>query len=318
MSNFSVLIPSPTMPLIMEGLAAKCTVHKLWEQPDEKAFLAAHAAEIGAIAGSLHARKVDGPFMKLFPNLRIVANFGVGYDGVDAAWAGEHGIIVTNTPDVLTDEVADLAMGLLLCTVRELPQSERHLREGNWLKGPYQLTATLKGRTMGVLGLGRIGKAIAKRAEAFGLKIAYTGRNRQQDVAYPYYADLTAMARDVDILMVVAPGGEGTYRLVNAEVLKALGPTGILVNVARGTVVDEPALIKALQDKTILAAGLDVFEHEPAVNPKLLKAKNVVLLPHMGSATIEGRIDMGEKVIVNIKSFVDGHQPPDRVIPAML
>jgi len=308
-SDFAVLIPTPTMPLIVDGLAAKMTVYKIWEQADEKAFLAAHAGKVTAIAGSFHARKIDEAFMKQFPNLKIVSNFGVGYDGVDAAYAGKHGITVTNTPDVLTEEVADLALGLLLSTVRELPRAEHHLRAGKWPQGPYPLSATLQGRTMGVLGLGRIGKAIARRAEAFGVKVAYTGRNKQAGVAYPYYADLTALARDVDILMVVAPGSASTYRIVNKQVLEALGPNGILINVARGSVVDEPALIEALKAKKILAAGLDVFEHEPKVPAELIALENTVLLPHVGSASVATRNAMGQLVVDNVASFAAGKGP---------
>ncbi len=309
MSEFSVLVPTPTMPLIVDELAKRFELFRLWEQPDEQSFLAANAAKVKAIAGSIHARKVDEAFMKLFPNLQIVANFGVGYDGVDAAYAGRNNIIVTNTPDVLTDEVADLALGLLLCTVRELPQADNYLRAGKWLNAAFPLTATLRGRSMGILGLGRIGKAIAKRAEAFGVKIAYHGRNKQSDVDYPFYADLTAMARDVDILMIVAPGGESTRRIVDKDVMAALGPDGILINVARGTLVDEPALIEALKAKTILAAGLDVFEHEPKVPAELIALNNVVLLPHVGSASVETRRAMGQLVVDNIVAFADGKGP---------
>jgi lactate dehydrogenase-like 2-hydroxyacid dehydrogenase len=297
------------MPLIIDGLSSKLTVYKLWEQADEKAFIASHGDKVNAIAGSFHGRKIDEAFMKQFPNLKVVANFGVGYDGVDAAYAGKHGITVTNTPDVLTEEVADLALGLLLSTVRELPRAEHHLRAGKWTQGPYPLSATLQGRTMGVLGLGRIGKAIARRAEAFGVKVAYTGRNKQDGVAYPYYDDLTALARDVDILMVVAPGSASTYRIVNREVLEALGPNGILINVARGTVVDEPALIEALKAKKILAAGLDVFEHEPKVPAELIALENTVLLPHVGSASVATRNAMGQLVVDNVTSFAAGKGP---------
>ncbi len=308
-SDFSVLIPTPTMPLIMDQLAKKFTVFKLWEQSDEKAFLIENASKVKAIAGSIHARRADEAFMKLFPNLKIVSNFGVGYDGVDAAYAGRSNIVVTNTPDVLTDEVADLAMGLLLCTVRELPQADNYLRTGKWLKAAFPLSATLRGRSIGILGLGRIGKAIAKRAEAFGLKVAYHGRNKQADVSFPFYADLKTMAQDVDILMIVAPGGESTRRIVNQEVLEALGPNGILINVARGTLVDEPALIEALKTKKIHSAGLDVFEHEPKVPAELIALENVVLLPHVGSASVETRRAMGQLVVDNVVSFAAGKGP---------
>ena len=308
MNDFVVLIPTPTMPLIMDALAARFPLVKMWEQ-EEKACLAAQGSRVRAVAGSFGARRVDASLMGALPNLGIVSNFGVGYDGVDADWAAQHGVVVTNTPDVLTDEVADLAMGLLLATVRQLPQADKHLREGRWPKGAYPLTPTLRGRSMGVVGLGRIGKAIAKRAEAFGLKVAYHGRNRQPDVVWPYYDSLLAMARDVDVLMVVTPGGPGTEGIINADVLKALGPDGILVNVARGSVVDETALIEALRSKAILSAGLDVFRNEPHVPAELAAMDHVVLLPHVGSASVETRRAMGQLVVDNVIAFAEGKGP---------
>jgi lactate dehydrogenase-like 2-hydroxyacid dehydrogenase len=217
--------------------------------------------------------------------------------------------VVTNTPDVLTDEVADLAIGLLLATVRELPQSDRYVRAGKWLEKPYPLTATLRGRTVGILGLGRIGKAIATRLEAFGIAVAYHGRSRQADVTYRYYPTLVEMAREVDVLMCVAPGGGETKHLVNAEVLAALGPNGILVNVGRGSVVDEQALIEALRSKTILSAGLDVFEDEPNVPPELITMEHIVLLPHVGSASVHTRNQMGQLVVDNLIAWFSGKGP---------
>jgi lactate dehydrogenase-like 2-hydroxyacid dehydrogenase len=307
--DFPVLVPSPAPSLILEGLSNNFPVLRLWEQEDKAAFIAANAARVRAIAGSFGSTKINAAFMGQFPHLQIISNFGVGYDAVDAAHAGRNGILVTNTPDVLTDEVADLAMGLLLCTVWQLPQPDAYLRAGHWLKAPFPLTATLKGRTMGILGLGRIGKAIAHRAQAFGLKIAYTGRHAQADVDYPFHRDLLSMAHAVDILMVVIPGGQSTRRVVNAEVLAALGPEGILINVARGTVVDEPALITALENKTILSAGLDVFEDEPRVPAALIAMPHVVLLPHVGSASVETRRAMAQLVVDNVVAFASGKGP---------
>jgi lactate dehydrogenase-like 2-hydroxyacid dehydrogenase len=260
------------------------------------------------------AEVIDG-----LPNLEIVSSFGVGYDHVDAVHAGRRGVVVTNTPDVLTDEVADLTLGLLISTVRQLPQSDRYLREGRWLERPYPLTATLRGRRAGIIGLGRIGKAIATRLEAFGLTIAYHGRRAQADVAYRFYPDLVAMARDVDVLIVVTPGGPETRHLVNAPVLEALGPQGILVNVARGTVVDERALIDALQRGVILSAGLDVFEDEPRVPAELIAMDHVVLLPHVGSASVHTRNAMGQLVVDNLASWFAGKGPltpvPETPVP---
>ena len=301
-----ILMPSPMTPLVVEGLEKTVTLHKLWEAPDREAELARLAPKIvGMAVGSGH-QPVDAAFMGRFPNLKIVSSFGVGYDHVDAAWAGQHGIIVTNTPDVLNEEVADTALGLLLCTVRRLPQADRYLREGKWMGGAFPLSDSLRDKTMGILGLGRIGKAIARRAEACGVKIAYHGRSRQADVAYPYYASLIEMAKAVDILMVITPGGPGTNKLVNADVLAALGPRGVLINVARGSVVDEAALIAALRAGTIAAAGLDVFEVEPCAPTELIGMDNVVLLPHVGSASVATRRAMGQLVVDNLLSFFAG------------
>jgi lactate dehydrogenase-like 2-hydroxyacid dehydrogenase len=247
--------------------------------------------------------------MDALPNLEIIANFGVGYDNVDAAEAARRGIVVTNTPDVLNEEVADTALGLLLATVRQLPQADRYLRAGKWLEKPFPLTSTLRERRAGILGLGRIGKAIAKRLEAFGISVAYHGRNRQPDVAYPYYPTLVGLAEAVDILVVITPGGAETKNMVNADVLRALGPNGILINVARGSVVDEPALIEALRSRTILSAGLDVFAQEPKVPQELIDMDHVVLLPHVGSGSVHTRDAMGKLVADNLLSWFAGRGP---------
>jgi lactate dehydrogenase-like 2-hydroxyacid dehydrogenase len=315
MTANEILMPKPMMLPIMDGLKATGHLHFLWEKSDPEAFMRDNASAIGAIATGGHI-KVDGAYMSQFPNLKIVANFGVGYDTVDAKWAGQHGIIVTNTPDVLTEEVADTALGLLIMTMRELPQSERYLRGGNWVnKGPYPLTHnTLRGKTVGILALGRIGKAIAHRCEAFGLKVVYHGRTKQNDVNYPYYPTLVGMAKDVDILLSVAPGGDSTFHTINAEVLAALGSKGVLINIGRGSVVDEKALIKALHDKVIFSAGLDVFEDEPRVPAELIAMENVVLLPHVGSASHHTRDLMGQLVVDNILAFLDGKAPLTPVV----
>src|SRR5215211_5437908 len=253
------------MPLIVDGLEQHFNVHRGWQGESLEAQLAEVGPRIrGMAAGG--TRRIDADLIGRLPKLEIIANFGVGYDAVDAAEAARRGIIVTNTPDVLNEEVADLAMGLLIATARQLPQADRYLREGRWLKAAFPLTrGTLRGRSLGIVGLGRIGKAIARRAEAFGLPVSYYGRNRQGDVPFPYYPTLVALAEAVDTLMIIVPGGEETRRMVDAKVLRALGPNGILVNVARGTVVDDDALVAALKDGTILAAGLDVFADEPNV-----------------------------------------------------
>ena len=253
--------------------------------------------------------------MKQFPKLEQVSSFGVGYDHIDAKWAGTHGIVVTNTPEVLNEEVADTAIGLLLCTVREFPQSERFLRAGKWPQGQYPLTkATLRDRTVGMVGMGRIGKAIAGRLEAFGVPVVYHSRNPQSGVTYKYYPKLPDMARDVDTLMVIVPGGASTQNMINAEVLKALGPSGVLINMARGSVVDEPALIEALKNRTIYSAGLDVFANEPHVPKELMEMDHIVLFPHLGSSTEVTRAAMDQLVVDNLLAWASG-KPPLTPVP---
>ncbi len=291
------------------SIEARMRLHRLWLQSDPAAALERLATRVRAIAATGHLAVVDAALMQKLPKLEIVASFGVGYDHVDAKWAGEHGIIVTHTPGVLDEEVADTAFGLLLATARQLPQAERYLREGRWLDAPFPLSPSLRGRTMGILGLGRIGKAIARRAVAFGLDVVYHGRKPQDGAPYLYYPTLIGMARACDILMVVAPGGEATRNIVNREALEALGPNGILINVARGSLVDEEALIEALNDRTILAAGLDVYVREPDVPAGLLAAENAVLLPHVGSASGPTRQAMADLVVANLYSWIDGKGP---------
>ena len=306
--DFTVLMPTAMPSAVVDGLAASCTLVKLWEAADPEATLARVADQVRGLAVGGHVR-VDGAYLSRFPKLEIAANFGVGYDSIDAKWCGAHGIIVTNTPDVLNEEVADTALGLMIATARQLPAAERYLRAGKWREAPFPLSPTLRGRTVGIVGLGRIGKAIATRAEGFGLAIAYHGRTPQPDVPYLYFPTLLGLAAACDILVVITPGGAGTRGLVNAAVLEALGPQGILINVARGTVVDEAALIAALQARTILAAGLDVFEDEPHVPQALLDLDHVVLLPHVGSASEHTRAAMGQLVVDNLLSWAAGKGP---------
>ena len=306
---FEVLMPGEGMPVIAEEIAKRATLHRLWQAPDREAALTAWAPNVRAIAATWHAVKYDSAFLSRFPNLELVASFGVGYDHIDAAWAGRHGIVVTNTPGVLDEDVADIAMALTIAAVRRLPQAERYLREGRWPTANFPLTASLRGRTMGILGLGRIGKQIARRAQAFGLDIVYHGRKPQDDAPYLYYPTLVGMAKACDVLVVAAPGGAGTRHLVDRDVLAALGPDGVLVNIARGTLVDEAALIEALRTGAILAAGLDVFENEPHVPPALLELDNLVALPHVGSASHYTRAAMADLVVANLFSWMDGKGP---------
>jgi lactate dehydrogenase-like 2-hydroxyacid dehydrogenase len=247
--------------------------------------------------------------LESLPKLEIVANFGVGYDGIDLAAAAERGIIVTNTPDVLTEEVADTTLGLLLMTVRELSAAERYLRAGKWPAGAYPLTGTLRDRTVGIAGLGRIGLAIARRLDAMKVPVVYHARHKRTDVAHRYYSDLRAMAADVDTLIVVLPGNDSTRGMIDAGVLKALGSNGVLINIGRGVVVDEPALIAALKTGTIRAAGLDVFANEPHVPPELIAMENVVLLPHVGSASVHTRDAMGQLVVDNLRNWFEKGAP---------
>jgi lactate dehydrogenase-like 2-hydroxyacid dehydrogenase len=251
--------------------------------------------------------------MAALPQLEVIANFGVGIENVDLAAAKSRNIIVTNTPDVLNDCVADAAMALVLNTLRKFPRAEAHLRAGQWVQGPYPLTTSLRGKTLGILGLGRIGAAIARRAEVFGMTIRYHNRNRK-NVPYPYDADPVALAKHSDVLMIVAPGGRETDRIVNAAVLDALGPKGYLINIARGSLVDEPVLLRYLQENKIAGAGLDVYADEPRVPPEFFALDNAVLLPHVGSATLETRTAMGKLQIENLRLHFAGEGVKTRVV----
>ena len=312
MAKPALLMTGPMMPLITKGCEAAFMVHRLWEAGDRETLLKRVAPQIRAICTGGHTGvRTDEALMARFPDLKIVGNFGVGYDSVDAVAAARRGVVVTNTPEVLTEEVADTTLGLLLNTVRELYQAEKWLRDGRWAKeGDYRLTpASLRDRSVGIVGLGRIGKAIARRLEAFGVPVSYFGRNPQPGVRYRHYADLVALARDVDTLIVVTPGGPATQNLINADVLGALGSRGILINVSRGSVVDEAALIDALKRRTILAAGLDVYRNEPKLNPAFLDLDNVTLFPHVGSASQHTRNAMGQLVVDNLAAFAEGKPP---------
>jgi lactate dehydrogenase-like 2-hydroxyacid dehydrogenase len=309
-----VLLIGPLKPVVVNGLESACTLHKVAAAKDSEAFIAAHSY-VRAIACSATTEFVPGSFMARFPNLQIVSSFGVGYDHIDAGWAAAHGVIVTNTPNVLTEEVADTAIGLLLCTVREFPQAERFVRAGKWLQRGYPLSrATLRNRTIGLVGIGAIGQAIARRLDAFGVPVVYHARHQRRELPYRYYGKLIDMARDVDILLVIVPGGSGTENMIDAEVLDALGPDGILINMARGSVVDEPALIKALTEKRIMSAGLDVYVKEPEVPPELIAMDNIVLFPHLGSASQYTRQQMDQLVVDNILAWAAG-KPPLTPVP---
>ena len=260
------------------------------------------------IRGLAAATAISADFIDSLPNLEVIANFGVGYDAVDARHAATRQVMVTNTPDVLSEEVADTTVGLLLNTVRELPKAEAYLRAGKWeSNGAYPLTSlSLRGRTVGIFGLGRIGLAIARRLEAFGLPIHYHTRNKRSDVAYRWHARLVDLASAVDTLVVIVPGGAATEKAVNTEVLDALGPQGVLISVGRGSTIDEPALIAALTDRRIAAAGLDVFAHEPHVPQALMDLPNACLLPHVASASVSTRNAMADLVVDNLEAWLAG------------
>ena len=270
----------------------------------------------GKVRGVAGMTVINAAFIDALPKLEIIANMGVGYDGVDARHAGTRGVMVTNTPDVLTEEVADTALGLLINAVRELPRAEQWLRQGRWAKdGNYPLTpATLRGRRIGIFGMGRIGIAIARRIEAFGLSVAYHNRRQVEGVPYAYHATLLGLAHAVDTLISVAPGGTATEKAVNAEVLAALGPNGVFVNIGRGSTVDEEALIAALANGVIRGAGLDVFAREPHVPQALIDLPNASLLPHVGSASVHTRNAMADLVVDNLISWFSGKGPLTPVV----
>jgi len=305
-----VLLLGPPKPLIVEGLSAVGALHVLWQEEDRERMIADVADRVRAIAISDLIGPVSNDLLHRFPKLEIISSFGVGYDHLDTKWLCERGVVACNTPDVLTEEVADTALGLIIATLREFSQSERHLRAGRWPETSYPLSkASLRDRTVGLVGMGRISKALARRLDACGVPMAYHARRPQADVGYRYYIDLIEMARDVDVLVVIVPGGPGTKHLINAEVLNALGPKGVLINIARGSVVDEPALIAALKDGRILSAGLDVYANEPHVPDELRELENVVLLPHIGSASQYTRTAMDQLVVDNLAAWAAGRSP---------
>jgi hydroxypyruvate reductase len=299
-----LLLLCPIYPHAQAQLEANYACHKIYEAKDVDAFVAATADKVTAAATS-GFNGMKGDLMRRYPKLKMISCFGVGYDGIDMAVAREMGIAVTNTPDVLNECVADTAWTLILSTVRRTAYLDRYVRAGGWLKTPGPLTDKVWGETLGIVGLGRIGKSIAKRAEGFNMRIAYHGRNKQ-DVPYEYFPSLVEMAKAVKVLLVITPGGAGTKHIINQAVLEALGTKGYLVNVSRGSTVDEAALLKALQNKTIGGAGLDVFEDEPRVPEAFFPLDNVVLKPHVGSGTFHTRQAMGQLVVDNLVAFFAG------------
>ncbi|MEW2477993.1 2-hydroxyacid dehydrogenase [Mycobacterium sp. NPDC049093] len=299
-----VLQIGPLKPSLAETLRTDYRAYALPNSDQREAFLAEHAAEVTAIVVS-GVTRVDPDLMAALPNLKAVVNFGVGYDNIDVDAATARGIGVSNTPDVLDDCVADTAVGLLIDTMRQFSAADRYLRAGRWsAEGNYPLTQHVSGSSVGILGLGRIGGAIATRLSAFGCAISYHNRRQISDSPYAYVDSLVELARRVRVLVVATAGGSGTRHLVNREVLDALGADGYLINIARGSVVDQDALVEALTHGRLAGAGLDVFADEPNVPDALTKLDNVVLLPHVGSGTVETRAAMEALVLANLDKFL--------------
>jgi lactate dehydrogenase-like 2-hydroxyacid dehydrogenase len=308
--KIDLLIYGPSKPIVDNGFSDQFVLHKFETKHDLERLSPADVAKIRGAAITYNSVRGDSATLAKFPKLEIVSSFGVGYDHVDANYARDHNIMVTNTPDVLTEEVADIAMGLLISTLREFIKADRYLRSGLWSTQNFPLSVgSLRGRKVGMVGMGRIGQAIARRLDASLVPVVYHTRNPAAGVAYQHYPDLIEMAKAVDTLVVIVPGGASTNKMINAEVMKALGTRGVIINVARGTVIDEQALIAALKSGGILAAGLDVFEKEPNVPDELKAMQNVVLLPHIGSASVVTRNAMDQLVVDNLKAWFAGKPP---------
>lgn len=297
-----VLITHKLLQSCEDAIDAGYTTHRLYQQDDKAAFLQRVGSNIRACAGG----GVNAELMDALPNLEMVSNFGVGYDSIDTVEAKKRNIRVTNTPNVLNDAMAEITIGLMISLARRLPQADRFVREGKWPKGGFPLQNQLTGKTVGIVGLGRIGKEIADRCAALKMRVVYFGRRQQPNLPLIYYDKLVEMARDADWLVVITPGGDGTNRMVNREVLEALGPNGNVVNVARGTVIDEPVMVEMLQNGKLGGAALDVFEKEPKMPEALFGLENVVLSPHQGSATHQTRFAMGALVVANLDAHFAG------------
>jgi lactate dehydrogenase-like 2-hydroxyacid dehydrogenase len=308
--KIDLLIYGPNKPIVDKGFSDQFVLHPFETTADLERLTPAVAEKIRGAAITYNTVRGDGATLERFPKLEIVSAFGVGYDHVDASYAAKHNIMVTNTPDVLTEEVADVAMGLLISTLREFVKADRYLRSGLWMTQNFPLTVgSLRDRKVGMVGMGRIGQAIGRRLEASRVPVVYHSRKPAEGVSYKHYPDLIEMAKAVDTLILILPGGPSTNKMINADVMKALGPRGVIINVARGTVIDEPALIAALKSGTILAAGLDVFTSEPKVPDELRAMQNVVLLPHIGSASVVTRNAMDQLVVDNLKAWFAGKGP---------
>jgi lactate dehydrogenase-like 2-hydroxyacid dehydrogenase len=299
-----LLMLAPLPEAQMAQLEESFTLHRLWKSKDPEATLGEIKDKVQAIV-SAYDSPVTARLLSALPNLEIVAHNAVGYDAIDVKAARARDVVVTNTPDVLTDDTADIGIGLTLCVLRRMVEGDIYVRTGQWAKkGDLPLARCLRGKTMGIVGLGRIGKAVAKRAEAFGMKIVYHGPHKKK-VAYPHYSSLANMAEICDVLLLACPYNKDTHHLVDARILKVLGKKGVLINIARGKVVNESALVDALEGGVIAGAGLDVFENEPDVPAALCRLDNVVLQPHVGSATHETRNAMAQLVVDNLNAYFE-------------
>ncbi|MDE2228304.1 MAG: 2-hydroxyacid dehydrogenase [Alphaproteobacteria bacterium] len=306
MDKIDVIAASTFYPPVIEALSAAYAVHHLYRATDRAAFLAPLKNTVRGIA--TFQGKVDAALMAALPRLEIIASMSIGLDHIDLEAAKARGIPVTNTPDVLTDDVADLAIGLMIAVARRLIVADRYARAGEWLNGPMPLQTKLGGATLGVLGMGRIGQAIARRAMAMGMTVVYHNPRPKPDLSYRYYPDLAGMAADIDYLVVACPGGAATRHMVNARVIEALGPKGTVINIARGSVIDQAALVMALAERRLAGAGLDVLENEPNVPEALTRLDSVVLTPHVGSATHATRQAMGQLMLDNLAAQFAGNK----------
>lgn len=306
MANHTLLALGTLLPPEMEQLEATYNVIKLWKEADPEKTLKVAGAGVQAILSTYNGPGVSAKLMEALPNLEMIAQYGVGVDNIDLASAATRSVAVTNTPDILTDDTADTALGLLLSVSRRVVEGDMLARTGNWANGPLPLGTSLSGKMVGVVGLGRIGQAIARRCLAFNMTVVYHGPREKADQPYRYYPDLVTMARDVDYLVLACAGGPDTKHMINRAVLEAMRPRAFLINIARGSVVDQDVLVEKLVNRRIGGAGLDVFAHEPHVPDELKSLDNVVLTPHIGSATVETRAKMGQLVLDNLAAHFAG------------
>lgn len=312
MEKPAILITAPVEPRLLADLEAAYAVHRLWQVPDRTVFLRETGPQLRAIV-TRSVIGADAALINALPNLEIIAVFGVGTDAVDLRAARRQGVQVATTPGVLTEDTADYAMGLILALARRIVEGDRHIREGKWLNGLLANSTRVNGKCLGIVGLGRIGEAVARRAAAFSMRISYTGPRAKSGSPWTYVADLEELARKVDFLILTCPGGPATAGIINAEVLGALGSEGMLINIARASVVDTEALIAALGSRTVKAAALDVFDDEPHVPRALLELDNVIVEPHIASTTVETRMAICDMVLANLTARFSGQAPPGLV-----